>query len=528
MVLCAVVMVHARALPQVASRVNVMAARLKKCESIASLHTFIKTALWYNPRKIQGVRMKRSLVIVSGEIGQHFLEQLIETETLNSQFHIVCHGPKIRVPLTATYHAFYHFDPTSYSKLSQVLSEEFVQVMIAMDHPQELQETIKNIRIVRRQLRIALIDAWNLHIDDPNISIIKSKEVLCNRLLNYLPDLPITAQNVGLAKGEIMDVLVPFGSSYVYRHIATIRQKNWRITAIYRQNKMILATPKSMIQPNDRLLIVGEPPVLKSVFKAIKRQLGQFPAPFGVNLYLYIDLSRHTAVAVRKLMLKALYVHKKFSHKLYVRLTHPGDIALLNEIRAYDNDMVNIIVDYNANSKPELILEDVTHFNIGLVLIDASIFAQKVYRRLLFQADVPVLKIAQAPIEMLQEVVVAISDRHYVNVDVEKISTAVYDVSAQLDLRLTLFDFSNEQDKEQQTLIEHFENLSDIFSKHFTIIKSGHNPIRSLKKRENFLQCVPFNEPITASYWRAFFSTDMHKLFFKLDAYHQIFIPTRI
>jgi len=83
-----------------------------------------------------------------------------------------------------------------------------------------------NIRKLSRQVNIVLFDKWNLEIEDQNLIKLDANEILANRLIDFLPNIPIVAQNVGLGIGEIMEVLVPFGSSYVYRHIGSIEQKN--------------------------------------------------------------------------------------------------------------------------------------------------------------------------------------------------------------------------------------------------------------------------------------------------------------
>ena len=473
--------------------------------------------------------MKKSLIIVSGKRGEHFLKRLSLTDSSANQFHVISYDGSIEVETFKDDFVFHFFDPTSYSKLQPLLQKDFAQVLILMDDEKDVMTSIRNIRSIRAQLRIALVDFWGLSIDDPDIVIIDSQDILANRLLNYLPEVPVVAENIGSGMGEIMEILVPFGSSYVYRHINTIRQKNWRITAIYRNNSMMLARPDSMIQPNDRLLVVGEPPVLKSVFKAIKRQLGQFPAPYGKNLYLFIDMNNSSTIDLRKLVQKALYLHKKFSHKIYIRVANPKNIDTISEIKQQDCDDVNVMIDYALTvSNGEIILQDVELFRIGLIIVDKDVFAQKVYRRILFETQLPVLKLADKSMESLDEAIVPISDNPLVNNALEKLSTAVFDISSQLDLRLTLFDFVFEDEHGDRSIIEHFENLSDIFAKKFHIIQSNHNPVRVLKKRDNFLQCIPFTEEILPRRWHAFLSTDLQKLFFKLDEYHQIFIPTKV
>ena len=89
-----------------------------------------------------------------------------------------------------------------------------------------------------------------------------------------------------------MEVHVPFGSSYAYRHIGSILQNQWKIAALYRDEKQILPTNDTMIRPNDTLLILGKPIVLNGIYKTINKRIGLFPEPFGKNIYLILDL-RH-------------------------------------------------------------------------------------------------------------------------------------------------------------------------------------------------------------------------------------------
>ncbi|KIM10630.1 MAG: hypothetical protein KU37_10080 [Sulfuricurvum sp. PC08-66] len=471
--------------------------------------------------------MKKNLVIVSGEIGQQFLSQMFASSDTQNPYDIIYYDEAITL-LDKDNFTYHKFDPTSFSKISMLMKGEYFQALIVMDKRTDIEVTVSNIRAHKNQMRIILIDFWNIAWKDPNIVAIKSKEVLSNRMTNYLPDVPMIAQNVGLGIGEVMEVVVPFGSSYVYRHVSTIHQKNWKIVALYRNNQLIIATPNKMIQPNDRLLLIGEPSVLRSVNRAIKRQLGQFPAPFGKNLYLYLDIRNASSEATLAKISQARFLHQKFNHKLFIRVINPRDFALLEQIKALDNSEIVVVIDYTIDTSLEKIHADIELFNIGLIIVDGAQFAQKEYRKVLYDLRKPVLKLSAKSIEDLGEAIVSISSHSYVNRDLERISTAIYDVSAQLGLRITLFDFLQEESEQEQVIIEHFENLSAIFSKRFHVVKSDFNPIRSLRKRNNFLQCIPFNMEVLPRRWHSIFSTDMHKLYYKLDEYHQIFIPTKI
>ena len=57
------------------------------------------------------------------------------------------------------------------------------------------------------------------------VSIYKGIDVLANGMVERLPNVPVLAQNIGLKQGEIMEIKIPFGSSYAYRSIDSIEQK---------------------------------------------------------------------------------------------------------------------------------------------------------------------------------------------------------------------------------------------------------------------------------------------------------------
>ena len=54
------------------------------------------------------------------------------------------------------------------------------------------------------------------------MTILNSDELLATHLYEHLPNVPVIAQNVGTASGEIMEVHVPFGSTYAFRHVGSI------------------------------------------------------------------------------------------------------------------------------------------------------------------------------------------------------------------------------------------------------------------------------------------------------------------
>ena len=468
--------------------------------------------------------MKKILIISDGDVGSHFIQRVAQTFSSENLYYIVELNAQKYVDINPSRFKFYEFDPTSFYKLSNLLKMEFLQVVIAMDNLVDVENTIKNIRVLKKQLRIVVLDRWNLTNEDSNLILVNTKEILSSRLLDYLPNVPVIAQNVGIGEGEIMEVMVPFGSSFVYRHIGVIEQKNWRIVAMYRNRKLLLPNRRRMIQPNDLLVLVGEPAVLKSVYRAIKRELGQFPEPFGSNLYLYIDMNLINYFTIEAFVKRAIFVHKKFNHDLIIKIVNPSDIYVLQQIKELRDDNIIVDIEYDSTDLKNKFFNDIKTYHVGLVIVSKEIFADYAMRTTIYEAHVPVLKIANRSISKVKDVAIILSD----NRDLEKISANIFDISQQMSFNIELYNYLNEHQEEKEQVIEHFYNLSTIFSKSIKVFKENENPTRTLKEKENFIHVLPFTNKLTQRRIFSLFSVDSEKLYYHLDEYHQIFIPVQL
>jgi len=468
--------------------------------------------------------MKKILIISDSKIGENFIQRTIDTYAKDNLYYVIqTHAVEFENAPTSRF-KFFEFDATSLYKLSNVLKMEFVQVFVAMRNPVDLEQTVINIRTTKKQLRIIAIDHWCTELEAYNVVQINTTEILASHMFDYLPNVPVVAQNVGLGEGEIMDVLVPFGSSFVYRHVGVIEQKGWKIVGIYRGGKLILPDERKMIHPNDQLLLVGEPSVLNSVYRAIKREIGQFPQPFGTNLYLFIDMIKDDVEEISFLVEKALAVHEKFNNKLIIKVCNPSDIGILNEIKSKRSERVVIDIDYQESYFDELIANDINFYDVGLILISSQMFAKDPMREILFDVAVPILSLAKRSIENIKDAVIILND----NKDLEKISTTIFDFSSQMGFNIELLKNEDIERVEEDEIIEHYRNLSVIFSKNIYVNFHKDNAIRKLSKREKFIQCLPFTENMLQSKNSTLLSNNIESLYHKLSQYHQLFIPIKI
>lgn len=221
---------------------------------------------------------------------------------------------------------------------------------------------------------------------------------------------------------------------------------------------------------------------------------------------------------------RAVYVHKKLSHNLIIKIANPSNIEVLAEIKTLRGSDVIINIDYDSMNLKDAFHRDIKNFHVGLVIISKEMFADCYVRRAMYEAHVPVLKLADRSLSKLKESVLLLSD----NRDLEKISSTIFDISEQLNFNIELYNYLNEHQDDKEQVIEHYNNLATIFSKSIKVIKIDENPISKLKTKENFIQILPFTQKLTRRRLFSLFTTDSEKLYYKLDAYHQIFIPVQL
>ncbi len=465
--------------------------------------------------------MKKILIITDCTIGHRLIERTIKTYSKDNIYYVVQTRDIEYANAPVDRFKFFSFDPTSIYKLNNVLKMGFVQVMLIMNNKLDAINTLKNIRNEKPNLWVIMIDQWGLNLEDKNLLVIDLDDHISARLLDYMPNVPVVAQNIGLGDGEVMEVLVPFGSAYVYRHIGAVEQTQWRIAALYRDKKLIIPTPSTLIHPNDMLVLVGEPSVLMSIYKSIKRELGHFPAPYGISIYIYIDMKYDKADDLLSMVRKAILLQDQLNREVIIRITNPTDFNVLAEIKELRSDNVSINIDYHQRDMGELLKQDKASFNVGMAIVTRKLFSYERVRRALYELELPVLKIARAKLRSIKRAVVVLSESK----DIEKITTTVFDISSQLGWRVELLEYKQQHNKYREEIEQYYDNLAPIFSQTVNIVESEGNPLMELRSQQDFIQCLPFSKSTLKRDTFAYLSTDAQKLFFHLDSSHQLFIP---
>ena len=470
--------------------------------------------------------MKNILILADGSIARHFIEWVGRKRIADNRYYVTCHNQSATPEKMGKNITLIKADPTSYARIRHIMDEvKFSHVFIVMESKEDAVYTLKNIRLVEDKIRIVLVNQWDdpeVGRDEENVTVLNVDELIAAHLYDHLPNVPVVAQNVGLGKGEIMEVHVPFGSTFAFRHVGSILQRKWKIAAIYRDEKQILPTNATTILPNDTLLILGKPLVLDGVYRTINKRIGLFPEPFGKDLYLILDFRNDQELA-RLYIKESLYLLEKLEDKqLFIRVIHPNNFTLIDEIKRYESDRVTVSICYDDKDISHLIEYDIQEYDIGLILSSVEAFSDEAIMETLYNLRKVVYLFGDQLLYNITQSVILMDDER----KMESISSTAFDVSESLGLELCLCDFDPEGEFESKKIItEHYETLAHIFNMEVKIEQRISNPIRELAKMDNVLQIAPFERTLHRHNIWKFISTRISDFLLTTRKHPKLLVP---
>ena len=336
--------------------------------------------------------MRTVLLILNGIVAKEFLTTLI-AKHLNKNSYIFVSLDSDLLPKNIPQDSeCYQFDPCAQDKLREILTPHITDCYLITDRTEEREGIYRTLRSCSTMLQITMLGEIPALADDKQLIMINEAQFLSMRLFEKFPNIPKTARSIGLGQGEIMQVSVPFGSPYAYRSVGTIKQKAWKIAAIYRNNVLILPKYSTTILPNDALLLVGEPETLWDIYHRIKEEVGQFPTPFGRDVVLYFDLLH--SCELESCIKQTLWLFSHFKNKrLHFCFLNPTDMEMIHFLQsnpAFNADNIFWHIEYHKTSLQEVIQSDKESKNIGLILLEKQLF--EAHRGYLLNLGIPLLK----------------------------------------------------------------------------------------------------------------------------------------
>jgi len=470
--------------------------------------------------------MKNILILADGSIAKHFIEWVGRKRIVDNKYYVVNYTENTIPENMANNITHIESDPTSFSKLRMIMENvKYSNIFIVMENIDDARYSLKNIQLIDNKIRVILTNQWDdneIGRDEENVTILHNDEILSAHLYDHLPNVPVVAQNVGLGKGEIMEIHVPFGSTYAFRHVGSILQRKWKIAAVYRDEKQIIPNNATMIRPNDTLLVLGKPIVLDGVYKTINKRIGLFPEPFGKDLYLIIDF-RYDKENVLLYLKESIYLLDKLEDKsLFIRIIYPNDFALIDEIKTYGRENINISVCYDEKDIAALVEYDIQEHDIGLVINSLNTFEAEGLREILYSLKKVVYLFGDQLLYNIKECIILMDEKE----KMESVSSTAFDISESLNLELTLADFDPQGEFEsRKTTIEHYETISHIFNMDIKIEQKVANPVRELLAMKDILQIAPFEKEFNTNTILRFVSSKVQDFLLTTKKHPKLLVP---
>jgi Trk K+ transport system NAD-binding subunit/nucleotide-binding universal stress UspA family protein len=92
------------------------------------------------------------------------------------------------------------------------------------------------------------------------------------------------AINVGLGRGEIVEIPILPTSPAVDVRVADLRAGRWLVAAIYRGDKFMVPHGNVVIRNGDRLLLTGDPDILPHIGDYLRAGVARFPLQYGIRV----------------------------------------------------------------------------------------------------------------------------------------------------------------------------------------------------------------------------------------------------
>ena len=477
-----------------------------------------------------------------------FLETLIQNYPANNSYEIISSDPNIAALALPPTFKLHFFEPLAEFYAAEVLGAHFAEIFIVLPEAKPRAAAYEIVRKYAKTTPITMFCESRLDFnaamrEDSRLNVVSSSFVSARTLVNNVPNIPLVARGLGLNKGEIMQIGVPVFSAYCHISVGSIAQKGFRIAGIYRQNSFFLAKKSTIIQPNDSILVVGDPSILGNLYQKITSHKSHFPAPFGADIHAYIDFRSSSEREANDLINDALFLHKKIQNeRLIIHILNPQNVAKIAEIRGLARREIEVDVDFFGDSLESKLKADSAQ-KMGLIIIAPSVLRVKKNCRALFSANAPILKIGA--ISRLKTATTALLLCHETP-QIQRISYALNDLSAQLNLAILLCEFEPDSapspaqnaapnparsPAHESEIAQHYQSIARIFGRKITIERENRfNPLFSQRlffhNRGAFLQFLPLENALKKS--RIFWLLEKNLSYLSLlnDANPQILLPS--
>ena len=165
-----------------------------------------------------------------------------------------------------------------------------------------------------------------------------STTLLARDVYHYLQDPRLDITHIAHGLGEVMEIDIFSHMWLVNNPVENFENENWRIAAILRQGQIIFPKPQTIIQDEDRLIIVGAADLFEPVCSFLECSTPYFPLRYGQGLLMVLPAQKKHNPS--QLFQESLHlVHKTKIRHMHLLCANPGQNPLQEEIRQWSQSL---------------------------------------------------------------------------------------------------------------------------------------------------------------------------------------------
>ncbi|MGE4318269.1 MAG: TrkA family potassium uptake protein [Deferribacterales bacterium] len=268
---------------------------------------------FFEQQLIQSLMSKRKMIVV--DIRRDHLENIQSTY------------PELEI---------FNGDASSMLTWKKLPLEDISHIIIALRDEDIVVEACRIARSVYDMqipiIHIAYTDRLNEEIQEFGVTTLHPIDLGIKAVTGIIEKNVSWPLNIGKRQGEIVEVNVLKNSHLVGRKLKYLRPSTWSIAFCYRGEKNIIPTGDFELKVGDKVIIVGEPKILKGVIDTLTKGEPQFPLQFGS--YISVPLCSQSP----RLLEEAAYLF---------RLTHAMKLSVLPVIGKTPKDIEKHVQSMN-------------------------------------------------------------------------------------------------------------------------------------------------------------------------------------
>lgn len=183
-------------------------------------------------------------------------------------------------------------DATSRLVLEQAGIDESEAVIITTTTEkisQEIARLLKEHFTPRRVISVGLSLEGAQKLAELGVEVKNIFTASANDIRNLIEHQAKTAYGIGIGKNEILEVEVHPNSRLKNKRLGSIAPIRWNLGIIYRDGNPIVPKPDTVLKEGDKVIILGDPGVLKTVAELLTFDFQSFPLEFGTAMVVYLN-----------------------------------------------------------------------------------------------------------------------------------------------------------------------------------------------------------------------------------------------